>query len=486
MKLVVFDLDGTLIDCEAVDEFAKLVGKEKEVSELTHKAMVGEMKFEESLKQRVKFLEGLEIEKVQEAVKSIPIMPGAAETVAQLRRQNIKTGVISGSFDIVTQHVKNELGLDYAISNQLVVENGKLTGEVTGPIMDEDSKGRALEEIAKEAGVSLDECVAVGDGANDISMLNKAGISIAFNPKPVLKNVADVVIKKKDLSEVLAYVLGEQGIEEKTRERDELERKVRQMKREAQEKRSMLQELSAKRKKLIEAIKIKNSEANEHKKLRDELNEKIKQLKLERDKENSAAKELAAEHKKLREKAPAGNFKQVEKEIKNLEWRLQTSVLDMKKEDALVKRIEELKKQLASFGGLIKLEKEIEKHRRASKKIHDEIVRLSNESQEHHNKFIEAVNKIKELEAEIDKLNQEKGEIASNLDKLSSELDASAGRLRVLEKEVKKLEAATDRRGSKKSEREMKEQAKELYERFKKGEKLSLEDIYMLQRFNLV
>lgn len=205
-KLILFDLDSTLIDCEVIDEIAKLAGVEPEVKKITEEAMGGKIKFEQSLKRRVKLLAGLPTEKLDEFVQTIPIMNGAPELIFELKKMGYITGVVSGGFTFAAEKVKGILGLDYAYSNTLLSNGGKLTGEVIGPVMSESAKGDILEEIADKEGISLENTVVVGDGANDISMFEKANFRIAFCAKEILRSKADVCIDKKDLKELINYL----------------------------------------------------------------------------------------------------------------------------------------------------------------------------------------------------------------------------------------------------------------------------------------
>ncbi len=481
MKLVVFDLDSTLLDAESLDEFGKLGNKEEEIREITRKAMTGEVSFEEALRERAKLLRGLEIERVRGKVKEIPLMSGAADTISELRSRGIKTAVISGGFDIVAERIKEELAMDYAVANQFVVKDGKITGEVAGPLIKEGSKGEVFEMLATKVGATPEECAAVGDGANDISMLKKAGLSIAFNSKPVVQAVADVVIKKKDLREVLPHIFkwDSKGILKK---KDELASASFRLKEEIDSRKNSLKELSIKRRELIDSIKEKNAEANAFKSKRDELNAKVKEHKKERDDANSLVKELSAQFKKLQEDAPKTDFKKLQRTLNALEWKLQTSVMEMKKEDELVEMIEGLKAQLTNGKGLIETVEKMDRHRRASKKAHDAIVALSNESQQYHEKFLEAVNSIRALEGEIDKVNAEREKVNKELDEMKEELADALKTAKTLEKDLKYVAFKMEQ----KSEKELKVHAKEIYERFRKGEKLTLGDIYLLRRFDLV
>uniref|UniRef100_A9A763 phosphoserine phosphatase n=1 Tax=Methanococcus maripaludis (strain C6 / ATCC BAA-1332) TaxID=444158 RepID=A9A763_METM6 len=205
-KLILFDLDSTLADCEVIDEIAKFAGVESEIKKITEEAMKGKINFEESLKRRVKFLKGLSVEKLDEFAENIPIMNGAPELIGELKKQGYVTALVSGGFDFGAEHVKKVLGLDYAYSNTLLSENGILTGEVIGPVMSETAKGDILEEIAANENIALENTVVVGDGANDISMFERAGLGIAFCAKEILRSKADICIDKKDLKEILNYL----------------------------------------------------------------------------------------------------------------------------------------------------------------------------------------------------------------------------------------------------------------------------------------
>lgn len=204
--LVLFDLDSTLIEEETLDELAKLAGVEEEVKRITRDAMEGRINYEESLKRRVSLLKGLAVEDVMKVVSRLKLTKGARETVEELKSRGYVVGVISGGFNIVTDRVKRDLGLDYAYSNELVVREGRLTGEVRGRVMSPSAKGDILEEIAEREKIDLKDTIVVGDGANDIGMFRRAGFRIAFCAKEVLKREADVVIERRDLREILKYI----------------------------------------------------------------------------------------------------------------------------------------------------------------------------------------------------------------------------------------------------------------------------------------
>ena len=198
-RLVVFDLDSTLIETEIIDELAKEAGVEKEVQELTRKAMNGEFSFREALEQRIKLLKGLPVEVLERIYSKIEFTEGARELISALKRAGYKVALVSGSFTYFTNRIKEELGLDYAFGNELEIVDGKLTGRIKGRIIDAQEKAKIIEEIAKREGISMDKVVAVGDGANDKIMIEKAGLGIAFNAKQVLKEIADGSISKENL-----------------------------------------------------------------------------------------------------------------------------------------------------------------------------------------------------------------------------------------------------------------------------------------------
>lgn len=198
-RLIVFDMDSTLIDAEIIDELAKEAGVDREVSELTERAMKGEIGFKEALEERVRLLKGLPVEVLEKIYSRIRLTEGAKELVRSLKEAGYKVAVVSGGFSYFTDRLKEELGLDYAFGNELEIENGRLTGRIKGRIIDAKEKARIVEEIARKEGVSPENVVAVGDGANDRLMIERAGLGIAFNAKEVLKEVADGSISKENL-----------------------------------------------------------------------------------------------------------------------------------------------------------------------------------------------------------------------------------------------------------------------------------------------
>ncbi len=206
MKLCVFDFDSTLMDGETIDFLAAELGLGEKVAEITEMAMRGELDFFESLVTRVKLLEGLEVERVDAICHALPYMPGAKETIAQLKEKGYKVVVFSGGFRNATGYAKEVLGFYADFSNILHAKNGRLTGLVGGDMMFDFSKGDMLRRLQALLGITPENTVAVGDGANDRSMFAHAGTRIAFCAKEILKKEANVIIDQKDLTKVLEYV----------------------------------------------------------------------------------------------------------------------------------------------------------------------------------------------------------------------------------------------------------------------------------------
>lgn len=206
-RLVCFDCDSTLITGEVIEMLAAHAGKEAEVAAVTERAMRGELDFEESLRERVKALAGLDASVIDEVAAAIELTPGARTTIRTLNRMGYQTAVVSGGFIQVLEGLAEELELDYVRANTLEIVDGKLTGNVTGKIVDRAAKAEFLREFAADSGLKMYQTVAVGDGANDIDMLSAAGLGVAFNAKPALKEIADTSVNHPFLDEVL-HIMG--------------------------------------------------------------------------------------------------------------------------------------------------------------------------------------------------------------------------------------------------------------------------------------
>lgn len=203
--LVIFDMDSTLITIECIDEIAALAGCKDEVSAITERAMRGELDFAQSLRERVAALTGVTARQMNAIFEPIPFTPGAEKLVNWLQQHQWQVGVVSGGFTWFTDKVQEHLGLNFFHANSLLWNADRLTGEVAEPIVDAQTKADCLVNWATELGIENSQTIAIGDGANDIPMLEAAGFGIAFCAKPALRNVADLCIDTPDLSAVIDY-----------------------------------------------------------------------------------------------------------------------------------------------------------------------------------------------------------------------------------------------------------------------------------------
>ena len=206
-RLIVFDVDSTLITGEVIEMLAEHTGTRAEVEQITAAAMRGELDFAESLRARVAMLEGLDAAVLEQVAAKLELTPGARTTIRTLKRLGYRCGIVSGGFTQVASGLVRELGLDFIAANTLEVVAGQLTGRLVGDIVDRAGKARALARFAMESGVAMNQTVAVGDGANDIDMLSAAGLGIAFNAKPVVAEAADTTLNQPFLDPVL-FILG--------------------------------------------------------------------------------------------------------------------------------------------------------------------------------------------------------------------------------------------------------------------------------------
>ncbi|WP_299886667.1 phosphoserine phosphatase SerB [uncultured Lacinutrix sp.] len=206
-RLVCFDMDSTLIQTEVIDELAELAVVGKEVKAITEMAMQGEIDFNESFIRRMKLLKGLSEEVLHGVAVNLPITKGARRLITTLKKYGFKTAILSGGFTYFGNYLQKELGIDYVYANQLEIKNGALTGGYLGEIVDGNKKAEYLKEIAQKEGLHISQTIAVGDGANDLAMLNLAGLGIAFHAKPKVKDNAQSSISSIGLDGVL-YLLG--------------------------------------------------------------------------------------------------------------------------------------------------------------------------------------------------------------------------------------------------------------------------------------
>jgi phosphoserine phosphatase len=203
-KLLAMDMDSTLITIECIDEIADMQGLKPQVAEITEAAMRGELDFGASLRARVALLKGLDAEALERVYSErLQLSPGAERMLAAVREAGLKTLLVSGGFSFFTARLKERLGLDYTLANDLEIVDGKLTGEVLGEIVDADVKKRTVEHVCASMGITTSEAIVMGDGANDLKMMSVAGISVAFRAKPVVREQASVALNFVGLDGIL-------------------------------------------------------------------------------------------------------------------------------------------------------------------------------------------------------------------------------------------------------------------------------------------
>ena len=616
IKLVVFDLDNVIIDGEGIDEIGKLVNIEDQIAAITEQAMQGEIDFETSIKKRVGLLKGASTEDIKTLANEMPLMKGAEETVSALKENGFDVAIISGSFDIIADTIKEKLDVDHVFTNSLVEEDGILTGEVTGPLVS-GSKLDVLSKLIEEKGYTLDECVAVGDGANDISMIESAKYGIAFNAKPALKENADIIVETRDLTDVLNVIINlnsentegdadvdkevavetevvettdvvvenqeeeqvadateevveeieeteevveeapeeevaeeETAEEEAEAEEEAVEEEVAEAEEEAAEETEVVEEAEeevaeekpvkeAKPKKskkknalpepdfdladTIEGVRAQkdereeriakvadereafNREAKEQRKIRDELNSELKENLAKaiefRDQRNEINKQVE-ENKKARNK--------VNDEIKSLEWSsgkkdkirieaeikkidkiIETRVLDIKKENQLVKNANDLRKELAEIKEDDKVKEEAAELKKKSEEYHAKVVELSEQAQEAHEQMLSYFRKTDEIRTAADEAHKLFIQARKNASAKHEEFKMILSEIHVINKKLgsnKNRKRRSDKSGgssNNKKNREEKERAESIFDKFKNGKKLSTEELLLLQKYDI-
>ena len=547
IKLVVFDLDNVIIDGEAIDEIGKLANVEEDIAEITEKAMQGEIDFETSIKDRVQLLEGTSIEDIEKVADELPLMNGASETIARLKDEDIDVAIISGSFDVVADKIKEKLGIDAVYTNSFTVEDGKLTGEVTGPLVS-GSKLDVLKDHVEEAGITLDEVVAVGDGANDISMIESAGCGIAFNAKDSVKEIADVVVDEKDLTKVLDEILNqittddtendavendeaeevEEAEAEEVEEVEEAEAEEVEEVEEAEEKteaekpkndlpksefvladtmegvRKQKDEKEAEIAQIAEEREEFNKIAKEQRKIRDELNASLKEnlnkaieFRNERNEINKAVEEAKKARndannqiKNLEWSSGKRDKVKIENEIKKIDKIIETRVLDIKKENQLVKNANDLRKQLMDIQEDESVKEEAQELRKLSEEEHEKVITLSEKAQAAHEEMLTYFRKTDDIRTAADDAHKKFIEARNNASAKHEEFKAVLSDIHVINKKLgsgKPRKRRSDKKPSSgaNKNREEKERAEEIFEKFKQGGKLSTEELLLLQKYNI-
>ena len=606
IKLVVFDLDNVIIDGEGIDEIGKLINIEDQIAAITEQAMQGDIDFETSIKKRVGLLKGVATDDIRTLANEMPLMKGAEETVSTLKENGFDVAIISGSFDIIADTIKGKLDVDNIFTNSLVEEDGILTGEVTGPLVS-GSKLDVLSKLIEEKGYTLDECVAVGDGANDISMIESAKYGIAFNAKPALKENADLIVETRDLTDVLNVIINlnsentegdadvdkevavetevvettdvvvenqeeeqvadateevveeieeteevveeetaeeeaeeaeEEAVEEEVAEAEEEvedeeapeaeeevaeEKPVKEAKPKKSKKKNALPEPDFDLADTIEGVRAQkdereeriakvadereafNREAKEQRKIRDELNSELKENLAKaiefRDQRNEINKQVE-ENKKARNK--------VNEEIKNLEWSsgkkdkvrieaeikkidkiIETRVLDIKKENQLVKNANDLRKELAEIKEDDKVKEEAAELKKKSEEFHAKVVELSEQAQEAHEQMLSYFRKTDEIRTAADEAHKLFIQARKNASAKHEEFKMILSEIHVINKKLgsnKNRKRRSDKSGgssNNKKNREEKERAESIFDKFKNGKKLSTEELLLLQKYDI-
>lgn len=207
VKLVISDMDSTLIAIECIDEIADMMNLKPEVSAITEAAMRGELNFEQSLTQRVALLQGLDVGALERVYEQrLTLNPGAEACLAGLKQQGVKFALVSGGFDFFTERLKNRLQLDFARANKLAIDNQQLSGKVEGAIVGAQAKADFLHELCQQLDIRPSQVIAIGDGANDLLMMQQAGLSIAYHAKPKVQDQADTALNYSGLDALLNFI----------------------------------------------------------------------------------------------------------------------------------------------------------------------------------------------------------------------------------------------------------------------------------------
>ena len=540
IKLVVFDLDDVIIDGEAIDEIGKLANLEEEISAITARAMNGEIDYSTSLRERVELLKGTSVEDIQKLATEIGFKKGAVETVKAIKDRGIDVIAISGCFDLISNEIKDELGIENIFVNEFGVEDGKLSGEVFGPIVD-NTKINVLNDYIADKDITLEEVVAVGDGANDISMLEAVGCGVGFNSKDVILDIADVIIEEIDLTKVLDVlddlekdeapeeeeaeeVVEEEAAEEEAAEDEEAEEVVEE---EAAEEEAAEDEEAEEEAKpefvladTIEGVREQKNEkeaeiaqiteereefnriAKEQRKIRDELNSSLKEnlnKAIEFRNTRNEVNKAVTEAKKARNEAnnKIKNLEwssgkrdkiKIENEIRKIDKIIETRVLDIKKENQLVKNANDLRKQLHEITEDESVKEEALELKKVSEEEHAKVIELSEQAQEAHEEMLKYFRATDDIRTAADEAHKKFIEARKNASAKHEEFKAVLSDIRIINKKLgsnrpKRSRSKKSSNANKNSEE--KERAEAIFEKFKNGGKLSTEELLLLQKYNI-
>jgi phosphoserine phosphatase len=549
IKLVVFDLDNVIIDGEAIDEIGKLANVQNEIVEITAKTMNGDLDFETSIKERVKLLKGVSVEDIKKISNDIKIMKGAKKTIKTLKKEGYLIAIISGSFDLIANPLKDKLDVDFLFTNTLIEDDGKLTGEVEGSLV-KSAKSDVLKELIKEQNISLEETVAIGDGANDISMLEISGLSIAFNAKPTVKEVADVIIEEKDLNKVLELINKYSSDKEITNENVsenvstlpdetvELTEKVSvnvstlpdEKKPNSNKSKSDKKKSKRKRKKLpetgfipandfVEVLKQKNEHEQQILEIadaRDEFNKISREQRILRNKLNNDLKEIlnsaidlknkrnkaneeVEKYKKLRSEvnneiknldfsSGRKDMLKIKKEIEKIDKTVETNVLDIKKENQLVKKANDLRKQLNEFKEDQKVKAVADKLKADSEKYHLKVVELSENAQEYHEKMLKSFKKTDKIRKKADEAHESFVKAKNGASDKHESFKMVLSNIHIINAKLSSFQGNRrdeSRESSSKHNKEEKQEAEGIFDGFKHGKKLTTVELLLLQKHNI-
>ena len=483
--------------------------------------MQGEIDFETSIKDRVQLLEGTSIEDIEKVADDLPLMPGAEETITCLKDKDVDVAIISGSFDVVAEKIKDKLGVDAVYTNSFTVEDGKLTGEVTGPLVS-GTKLDVLNDHVEEAGITLDEVVAVGDGANDISMIESAGCGIAFNAKDSVKEIADIVVDEKDLTKVLDEILNQlttedaetETVEENAEEAEAVEAETEEVEEADAE---PVEEEDAEEAEAVEAeteeVEEANAEPEEEGDAEEADAEPAEEEKPKKSKKDKGLPksdfvladtmegvrkqkdEKEAEISKVAEERE--EFNRIAKEQRKIRDELNASLkenlnkaIEYRNERNEINKAVEAAKKLMAIHEDESVKNEAQELKKVSEEEHEKVIELSEKAQAAHEEMLKYFRKTDDIRTAADEAHKKFIEARKNASAKHEEFKVILSDIHVINKKLgsnKPKRRKSDNKSSSgaNKNREEKERAEEIFEKFKQGGKVSTEEILLLQKYNI-